>query len=74
MDEIHTDITKEEAYQLMLKGHSISHEYYTDDEYLYMKGLTIYGDNGYNMGDKQGKFWSIIQKCETGWCTLNGRF
>ena len=70
--EIHTNITKEEAYNLMLEGHKIAHEGYTNDEYLYIIGGTIYDENGYNMGNYMGEFWNRIQKWETGWRTFNG--
>lgn len=70
--EIHTEITKEEAYNLMLKGYRIAHQYYTSDEYLYMIGKVIYDENGYVMGSCVGKFWQKIQKWETGWRTFNG--
>ena len=70
--EIHTGITKEQAYTLMLEGHKIAHKYYADDEYLYMIGGTIYDENGYNMGNYMDEFWNARQKWEFGWRTFNG--
>lgn len=71
--EIHSGLTKEQAYNLMLEGHKICHEYYADDEYLYMMGSIIYDENGYNMGNYMDDFWQKIQKWETGWMTTNAR-
>jgi len=70
--EIHTGLTKEQAYSLMIEGHKISHEYYADDEYLYMIGTSIYDENGYHMGNYMDDFWQKRQKWETGWRTFNG--
>lgn len=67
--EIHTNITKEEAYKLMQEGHRISHDYFTDEEFLKMNGECIYDENNYCMGTKHDEFWSKIQKWETGWKT-----
>ena len=72
--EIHTGISKEEAYKLMEQGYKISHDYYSDDEFLCMKNGFIYDENGYRMGTKDSEFWSKIQKWETGWRTFNGGF
>lgn len=72
--EIHTSISKEEAYKLMEQGHKIAHDYYSDDEFLRMKDGVIYDENGYRMGTKDSEFWSKIQKWETGWRTFNGGF
>ena len=70
--EIHTGITKEQAYNLMLDGHKIAHEYYLDDEYLYMIGSIIYDESGYVLGNYMDDFWNKTQKWETGWRTFNG--
>jgi len=72
--EIHTDISKEEAYKLMEQGHKIAHYYYSDNEFLRMKDGVIYDENGYVMGTKDSEFWAKIQKWETGWRTFNGGF
>ena len=71
--EIHSNLTKDEAYKLMERGHKICHEYYSDDEYLTVKNGIIYDENGYKMGTKHDEFWSRIQKWETGWMTTNAR-
>jgi hypothetical protein len=70
--EIHTGVSKEDAYELMMQGHKIRHEYYTDDEYLYMKNGIIYDENEYRMGYGHEEFWQRIQKWEMGWSTING--
>ena len=70
--EIHTGLTKEQAYNLMIDGHKIAHDYYSDDEYLYMIGTSIYDENGYHMGNYMDDFWQKRQKWETGWRTFNG--
>lgn len=67
----HENITKDEAYKLMCKGHRISHEYYSDDEYLYMKGSIIYTEEGYPCGNYLDKFWKEIQRWPTGWKTVS---
>ena len=69
--EIHTEITKEEAYKLMEQGYKISQRYYSDDEFLVMKNGIIYDEKGYRMGTKNDEFWLKIQEWETGWKTFN---
>ena len=68
---MHTNVSKEEAFKLMEQGNKICHDYYDDDEYLYMRNSVIYDENGYRMGRKSGEFWAKIQKWETGWNTFN---
>lgn len=70
-DLIIIDITKAEAYELMLKGHKIRHRYYEPHEYLYMQHGMIYTEEGYPMGGGEGNFWRVIQKWEQGWETAN---
>ena len=72
-EEIHTGLTKEQAYELMEKGAMIAHEYYADDEYLYMVNGIIMDENGYHMGNSLGDFWQNRQKWKTGWMTANAR-
>ncbi len=60
-------MNKEEAYNAMLEGHKVAHEYYTDDEFIYMIGASIYDEEGYYMGHYCDEFWSIYQKWPTGW-------
>lgn len=57
----------------MERGAIIAHEYYTDDEYLYMVNGIIMDENGYHMGNRLGDFWQNRQKWETGWMTANAR-
>lgn len=71
--ELHSNVSKDEAYRLMEQGHKICHEYYGDEEYLRMKDGIIYDENGYSLGTKQGNFWNSIQKWQTGWMTINAR-
>lgn len=69
--DIYTGLTKDQAYQFMVDGYKIAHDYYSNDEYLYMKGGIIYDENNYYMGTYYDDFWSKIQKWETGWKTAN---
>lgn len=63
----HTKISKDEAYKLMEQGLRISHEYYSEDEYLIMRNGMIFDEEGHFMGTKDDDFWSNRQKWETGW-------
>jgi hypothetical protein len=61
-------MTKAEAYLAMVSGHSIRHEYYTSDEYIYLKeDGKIYDEDGVCMGTPADIFWMRIQKWENGW-------
>ena len=68
--DIHTDLTKDEAYEMMVAGHKISHEYYTDEEYLTIdKNGVIYDEKGIKMGTKNDSFWRKNQHWPNGWRT-----
>ena len=69
--EIHTGISKDEAYKLMEQGYKITHDCYLDEEFLQMKNGVIYDEAGYPLGTKSDIFWSKMQRWETGWRTLN---
>lgn len=71
--EIHSNVSKEEAYKLMEQGYEICHEYYSDDECLKIRDGVIYDENDYRMGTKHDEFWSKRQIWKTGWMTTNAR-
>ena len=39
----------QEALEAMSKGCIVKHEYFTDDEYFYMRNGAIRDENGYDM-------------------------
>lgn len=47
-------LTKKEAIQAMAMGLRVTHPYFTDDEFIYMKAGDIYDEKDYLMGDM---FW-----------------
>jgi len=50
-------MTRAEALQAMIDGHKVTHEYFTDDEFIYMKGQNIWSEDGYNFGTVYAEFW-----------------
>ena len=60
-------MNKSEALQAMRDGHKVTHQYYSADEYAYMKNHRIYTEDGYCQGLPHQEFWSQIQKWEDGW-------
>jgi len=50
-------MTREDAVQEMIDGKKVTHVYFTDDEYIYMKGQDIWSEDGYNFGTVNDEFW-----------------
>jgi len=63
-------MTKLEAEDAMRIGKRIRHDYYSDDEFLYLDNDNIIRDeNDYNMGSLDDDFWSVTQEWNDGWST-----
>ncbi len=45
---IHGDLTKDQAYAAMQLGEKVAHEYFGDNEYLFIKDDFICSEDGYN--------------------------
>ena len=63
-------MTKKEAYKFMVDNPDVKirHDYYSDNEYIFMnENEEIITEEGYNMGDHTGEFWSKYQIFEDGW-------
>ena len=56
-------MTREDALNAMISGEKVTHEYFSDDEFIYMKDDDIYTEEGFNMGTVNDEFW-IIRKTE----------
>ena len=71
--EIHTGLTKSEAYKLMEKGHKVRMEYFVDGEYLTLdiNGI-IRDEKGCGMGKIDGQYWGRICDKAKHWMTING--
>lgn len=70
--KISDDMTKSEAYQAMLNGYKIRHEYYSPEEYTFInKDNKIETEDGCVHGKRFDEFWNIYQKWETGWSIYN---
>lgn len=68
LGNVNLPLTKQEAIAKMLAGEKVSHRYFTDYEYIFMKpnDFNIYSEDGVNHGDT---FWSdrIGNEWETDW-------
>lgn len=51
------NLSREEALQLMIDGVKVTHRYFTREEYIYMKGQNIFGEDGCNFGTVNDEFW-----------------
>jgi len=61
-------MTKEEAYQLMLTGKKVRHEYYSDGEYVMLDANRhLKTEDGCTHGNRFDEFWTRYQKWEDGW-------
>ena len=62
-------MTRTEALNAMQKGHKVTHDYFSPEEYCYMKDGCIYTEEGYNVGGPKSEFWSIRSgnDWEEGW-------
>ena len=67
MKEIITDLTKDQALEMMRQGRKVAHNYYAPDEFIYMRGNRIYTEDGCDCGYPGDEFWAEIQKWPTGW-------
>ena len=56
-------MTREDALEMIIGGEKVTHEYFSDDEFIYMKDDDIYTEEGFNMGTVNDEFW-IIRKTE----------
>ena len=61
-------MTKKEAYQAMVSGLKVRHEYYSSNEYVFInKDGKIQTEDGCIHGKQFDEFWNIRQVWETGW-------
>ena len=61
-------MTKQEAYEAMLAGKKVSHNYYSNDEYLMInKDGDFQTEDGFTHGGIFDEFWTKYQKWEDGW-------
>lgn len=61
-------MTKDQAYQEMLKGFKMKHEYYSDDEYVFINSDGKFEtEDGCVHGGVHDEFWSVYQKWNDGW-------
>jgi len=51
-----TVLSKQEAIAAMLRGEKVTHRYFMDGEYIYMKEKEIFSEDGVNHGLD---FWKI---------------
>ena len=64
-------MTREEALQAMKYGCKVTHKYFTDDEFIYMKDHNIFSEEDYDFGSVFGEFWqekSRNENFDDGWC------
>lgn len=64
-----TNLTRDEALTALIDGHKVTHQSFTDDEFIRMEEGIIYDENGYNMGTVCEEFMNIRRggNWETGW-------
>jgi hypothetical protein len=62
-------MTREDALQAMESGEKVTHEYFSDDEFIYMIKCIIFDENNYNMGTVDDEFWKIrgTEMFDDGW-------
>jgi len=67
-----TVLSKQEAIAAMLRGEKVTHQYFLEDEYIYMKsgGDEIFSEDGVNHGLD---FWKIRHQDDwnTDWLIYN---
>ena len=69
------ELTKSEAYQKMLDGFRVRHQYYGEEEYVFINQQGKFEtEDGCKHGYPDDEFWSEIQKWETGWVEVEGPF
>lgn len=59
-------MTKQEAKIALQAGCILTHSYFTDDEFIYLKDGKIHDENGYNI---DAEFWALRwdEAWQTGW-------
>lgn len=59
-------MNKKEAWKLLESGEKITHNFFLDNEYLYMEEGKVYTEDGYKVTQE---FWALRQDpaWETGW-------
>lgn len=55
------------AFSMMLQGHKVSNQYFTDDEYLHMVNGVITSEDGYNFEDWFNRRTAGDEWKQTGW-------
>ncbi len=60
-------MTREEAKQALIKGEIVTHEYYTDNEWLKYENDQLITEDGYPKGSFLDEFWTNYQIWEDGW-------
>jgi hypothetical protein len=56
--EHYTNFSKEDALQLMISGHKVTHRFFTDNEYIHMVAQNIFTDDGCDCGTVSEFFWT----------------
>lgn len=65
-------MTKQEAYNEMLKGFKMKHQYYSPEEFVFInENGEFETEDGYSHGGINDEFWSVYQKWEDGWDYYN---
>jgi hypothetical protein len=58
-------LNRDEALKSMQEGYKVTHEYFSDDEYLYITDEKMYSEEGYRFEEgwemRKGGYW------EEGW-------
>jgi hypothetical protein len=57
-------MTRDEALQAMKYGCKVTHNYFTDEEFIYMKDRNIFSEEGYDFGGIYDEFWYEKSKNE----------
>lgn len=60
------EMTKEQAIEAMVNGYRVTHNYFLDEEYIFMKDGEIYSEDGVCHG---GQFWDLKsgEEWSNGW-------
>ncbi len=67
-----TKLTKNEAWMAMLDGKKVRHDYYGEDEYIFINSnREIQSEDGVIHGGKQDEFWVRYQAWIYGWNIVN---
>jgi hypothetical protein len=64
-------MNKKEAEIALQQGHKIKHEYYSDNEYIFMVDDVIFSEEGYSHGNINSEFWIKYQIWDSGWDYYN---